>query len=225
MAEKSSKDKYANPASMQSKRIPGNWPTDQSRKEMAATKEAAKEKKKSSPVEQGVKASPHVKATPAAAATPSSPPPSPLEDASSELATAKASLEELEEKVAKPQEAEAAKAGGKNETKGGEPVDKKFRRYPPCPSHDGKLTADDLNAMVPAGCQFGDDRNNARWLLTAYGTKYSRSCNLSGASGAGLELVKVAWTIALKEAYEDECPYPHIGLEKPHSRHRVFQFC
>ena len=103
---------------------------------------------------------------------------------------------------------------GKAKPKRGEqpPEQKRQRRYPPCPPLDGELTVAELNALVPETCSFAADSNNARWLLTAYGSKHSRSWNLWGVSGAGLELVKIAWRIAVSEAHEDSCPYPQFGI-------------
>ena len=94
---------------------------------------------------------------------------------------------------------------------------KRSRKYPPACNLEGETTAEELNSMLPAGCRIGGDAHNARWSLSTWNPgSTSRSWNLWGVSGAGWELVRIAWQMAVDESREEEsdCPYPDLLKKK-----------
>ena len=121
--------------------------------------------------------------------------------------------EYIREYSAKARASAAATRSTRGRSSDAQPAEKKCRRYPTkLPKIKESINLDDLNACLPAACRFGVDKTDHYWRLSAYGTRYGRSWRLYGVHEAAMQLIRLAWQLAIDEGHESACPFEELKV-------------
>ena len=88
---------------------------------------------------------------------------------------------------------------------------KKIRLYPPKIELPDHVTLEDIKAFMPKGCKVNHCRTESAWRLNAYGQEYSRAFAKWPPEGAGVDIIKIAWTRALELGFQTESPFDNFA--------------